>query len=235
MHLRSSVVGVCRVNFFMKFDVTYTGRRSLKGRGHLGLNWRPFDLQSKAVPLSYIPVQVAPWLLQNSKHPHFPILFHFFFALVASLQQAFTIFCRIGGSMVEFSPAMRETGVWFPANAFTIYRSQSLSRKLFHEIWRHLHEMPIAKRQGTSDLIRRPFDLQSKDLLMSYIPVHVAPWLLQNSKHPHFSIFFHFLFRVKGCSPTSLNYLLSHCGSVVEFSPAMRETGVRFPANAFTI
>ena len=80
MHLRSSIVRVCRANYFMKFDVTYTGRRSLKGRGHPGLNRRPFDLQSKALPLSYIPVQVAPWLLQNSKHPHFPIFFHFFFS-----------------------------------------------------------------------------------------------------------------------------------------------------------
>ena len=44
----------------------------------------------------------------------------FFFAFVAALQQAFTIFCRIGGSVVEFSPATRETGVRFPANAFTI-------------------------------------------------------------------------------------------------------------------
>ena len=102
----------------MKFDVTYTGRRSLKGRG---LNRRPFALHLNALPLSYIPVQVAPWLLQNTKHPHFPIFFHFFFfALVAAFQQALTIFCRIGGSVVEFSPATRETGVQFPANAFTI-------------------------------------------------------------------------------------------------------------------
>ena len=28
--------------------------------------------------------------------------------------------CRIGGSVVEFSPATRETGVRFPANAFTV-------------------------------------------------------------------------------------------------------------------
>ena len=104
----------------MKFDVTYTGRRSLNGMGHPGLNRRPFDLQSKALPLSYIPVQVAPWLLQNSKHPHFPIFFHIFFALVANLQQAIIISCRIGGSVVEFSPATGETGVRFPANAFTI-------------------------------------------------------------------------------------------------------------------
>ena len=114
MHLRSSIVRVCRANYFMKFDVTYTGRQSLKGRGHPGLNRRPFDLRSKALPLSYIPVQVAPWLLQNSKHPHFPIFFIFFFVLVAPLQQAFTIFCRIGGSVVEFSPVTRETGVGSP-------------------------------------------------------------------------------------------------------------------------
>ena len=104
----------------MKFYVTYTGCRSLKGRGHLELNWRPFDLQSKALLLSYIPVQVAPWLLQNSKHPHFSIFFHFFVALMAALQQALTIVFRISGSVVEFSPATQETGVRFPANAFTI-------------------------------------------------------------------------------------------------------------------
>ena len=120
MHLRSSIVRVCRANYFIKFDVTYTGRRSLKGRGHSGLNRRPFDLQLKALPLSYIPVQVASWLLQNSKHPHFPIFFHFSFALVGALEEALTIYCRIGGSVVEFSPATRETGVRFPANAFTI-------------------------------------------------------------------------------------------------------------------
>ena len=100
----------------MKFDVTYTGRRSLKGRGHPGLNRLPFDLQSKGLLMSYIPVQVAPWLLQNSKHPHFPN----FFASVAALQQALTIVCRFSGSVVEFSPTTRETGVRFPGNAFTI-------------------------------------------------------------------------------------------------------------------
>ena len=98
----------------MKFDVTYTGRRSLKGRGHPDLNRRLFDLQSRALPLSYIPVQVAPWLLQNSKHHISPFFFIFFLALVAALQQAFAIFCRIGGSVVEFSPATRETGVDSP-------------------------------------------------------------------------------------------------------------------------
>ena len=91
MHLRSSIVRVCRANYFMKFDVTYTGRRSLKGRGHPDLNRRLFDLQSKALPLSYIPVQVAPWLLQNSKHPYFTIFFHFYFAFVAALQQALSL------------------------------------------------------------------------------------------------------------------------------------------------
>ena len=120
MHLRSSLVRVCRANYFMQFDVTYTGCRSLKGRGHPGLNRRPFELQSKALPLSYIPVQVALWLLQNSEDPHFPIFFYFFFALVPAVQKALTIFCRDGGSVVEFLPATRETGVRFPANAFTI-------------------------------------------------------------------------------------------------------------------
>ena len=71
--------------------------------------------------------------LQNSRHLlanlHFPI----YFALVAALQQALTLFYRFGGSVVEFSPATRETGVRFPANAFKTKR-QSLSRKLFHKI-----------------------------------------------------------------------------------------------------
>ena len=54
------------------------------------------------------------------KAPTFPHFFSFFVALVAALQQAFIIFCLIGGSVVEFSPATRETGVRFPANAFAI-------------------------------------------------------------------------------------------------------------------
>ena len=54
------------------------------------------------------------------KTPTFPHFFHLFFALVAPLQQALTVFCRIGGSVVEFSPATRDTGVRFLANAFTI-------------------------------------------------------------------------------------------------------------------
>ena len=55
------------------------------------------------------------------KAPTFPLFFSFFFfALVPAVQQALTIFFRIGGSVVEFSPATRETGFRFPANAFTI-------------------------------------------------------------------------------------------------------------------
>ena len=77
-HLRSSVVKVCHANYFMKFNVTFTGLRSLKGRGLPGLNRRPFDPQSKALPLSYILVKVASWLLHNSKYPPFPILFFCF-------------------------------------------------------------------------------------------------------------------------------------------------------------
>ena len=37
---------------------------------------------------------------------------------VAAQRQALTIVYRIGG-LVEFSPATRETGVRFPANAFS--------------------------------------------------------------------------------------------------------------------
>ena len=50
----------------------------------------------------------------------FPIFFFFFFALVAALQKALNIVHRIGGSVVEFSPATRDTGVRFFASAFTI-------------------------------------------------------------------------------------------------------------------
>ena len=71
--------------------------------------------------------------LQNWRHLlanlHFPI----YFALVAALQQALILFYRIGGSVIEFSPATRETGVRFPVNAFKMKR-QSLSSKLFHTI-----------------------------------------------------------------------------------------------------
>ena len=106
MHLRSSIVKVCCAKYFMIFDVTFTGRRFLKGRRHLLLNWRPFDLQSNALPLNYIPMQVAPWLLQNSKDSNFPI-FSLFFVLVATLPQALTIFYRIGSYLLGFSPAIR--------------------------------------------------------------------------------------------------------------------------------
>ena len=54
------------------------------------------------------------------KAPTFPPFFHFFFALVAPLQEALSIFYRIGGSVVEFLAATRKTGVRFAVNAFTI-------------------------------------------------------------------------------------------------------------------
>ena len=54
------------------------------------------------------------------KAPTFLHFFSFFFALMAALQQALKIVFRISGSVVEFSPATQETGVRFPANAFTI-------------------------------------------------------------------------------------------------------------------
>ena len=41
---------------------------------------------------------------------------------VAAQRQAVVIFYRIGGSVVEFSPATRETGVRFPANAICLER-----------------------------------------------------------------------------------------------------------------
>ena len=88
----------------MKFDVTFTGRRSLKGRKNPGLNWRSFDLQLKALPMSYIPIQVAAWLFQNLRQQ----LFFFFFSLC--FQQAMTISYCIGGLVVEFSPAVGGPG-----------------------------------------------------------------------------------------------------------------------------
>ena len=101
----------------MKFNGTFTGLRSLKGRGLPGLNRRPLDLQSKTVPLSYILYKL---LHGSSKIQGIHISPFFSFAFVAFLQQALVIFYRNGGSEVEFSPVTRETGVRFLANAFTI-------------------------------------------------------------------------------------------------------------------
>ena len=75
----------------------------------------------------------------------------------------------IGGSVVEFSPATRETGVRFPANATFV-----------------LHNMNAGQ--------------------IFYLYMIVQGFLIVDV--------------------TSIG------GSVVEFSPATRETGVRFPANA---
>ena len=72
---------ICPANYFIKFDVNLTGLRSLKGRGLPGLNQRPFVPQSKALPLSYIPVKVAPWLLQNSSTHISPFFLIFFFGV----------------------------------------------------------------------------------------------------------------------------------------------------------
>ena len=57
---------------------------------------------------------------QKFKAPTFPHFFLFFFALLAPLEQALSIFYRIGSYLVGFSPATRETGVRFLAKAFTI-------------------------------------------------------------------------------------------------------------------
>ena len=86
-------------------------------------------------------------------------------------------FHRIGGSVVEFSPATRETGVRFPANAFgasmkfaswiNLTGTQSLeSRK---------------SERGHPGLNRRPLDLQSNALPLSYIPSVFVPGPLENS------------------------------------------------------
>ena len=105
----------------MKFDVTYTGRRSLKGRGHPGSEPETIRSAVESSTTELYPRASRSMAPPKFKAPTFPHFFSFFFfALVAALQQAFTIFCRIGGSVVEFSPATRETGVRFPANAFTI-------------------------------------------------------------------------------------------------------------------
>ena len=178
MHLRSSVVKVCPGNYVMKVDVTFTGHRSLKGRGHPGSNRRPLHLKSKALPLSYIPVQASPWLLKNSKHPLFPIFFLFFFVLVAALQQALTISYCIGGSVVGFSPATRETGVQFP----TMHLRSSVV-KVCHANYVMKFEVTFTgcrslKGRGHPGFNRRPCDLQSKALPLSSILVQVAPWLL---------------------------------------------------------
>ena len=61
---------------------------------------------------------MAPPKFKAPTFLHF--FFIFFFALMAALQQALTIVFRISGSVVEFSPTTQETGVRFPAIAFTI-------------------------------------------------------------------------------------------------------------------
>ena len=61
---------------------------------------------------------------QNSRHPLATPLFPIHFALVAALQQALSLFYRIGGSVVEFSPATREARVRFPADAKSFYAIQ---------------------------------------------------------------------------------------------------------------
>ena len=140
---------------------------------------------------------------------HISSFFLFFFVLVAALQQALTIFYCIGGSVVGFSPATRETGVQFP----TMHLRSSVV-KVCHANYVMKFEVTFTgcrslKGRGHPGFNRRPCDLQSKALPLSSILVQVAPWLLQNSKHPNFTISFSF-FSVSDCSPTSLDHLLSH-------------------------
>ena len=144
------------------------------------------------------------------KAPTFPHFFHFFFALLAPLQQAFTIFCRIGGSVVEFSPATRETGVHSPPMHIRSGIVRVCRANYFMKFDVTYTGRRYLKGRGHPGFDRRPFNLQSKALPLSHIPVQVAPWLLQNSKHPHFPIFFSFFFRVSGCCPRSLYCPLSH-------------------------
>ena len=104
----------------MKFDVTYTGRRYQKMQGTSGFEPETIRSAVESSTTELYPRASCFMAPSKFKAPTFPYFFHFFFALVAALQQAFTISCRIVGSVVEFSPAKRETGLRFPANAFTI-------------------------------------------------------------------------------------------------------------------
>ena len=77
--------------------------------------------------------------------------------------------------MVEFSPATRETGVRFPANAFgwlveTVHKTNLTSNSS------HRHSKP----RGHPGLNRRPLDLQSNALPLSYIPIVLAQEMLKN-------------------------------------------------------
>ena len=114
-------------------------------------------------------------------------------------------------------------------------KRQSLSRKLFHKIWRHFHGTPIAKRQGTSgfepETIRSAVESSTTELY----PRTSCSMALQNWRHLLANLHFPIYFALVAALQQALTLFYRIGGSVVEFSPATRETGVRFPANAFTI
>ena len=168
------------------------------------------------------------------KAPKFPHFFLFFFALVAVLQQALTIFYRIGGLVVEFAPATRKTGVWFPPKYLRSSVAKVCCANYFIKFDVTFLAPQSLKGRENPGLNRKPFDLQSKALPLSYIPVQVAPWLLQNAKHPPFPIFFSF-FRVSGCSPTGIDHVLSYWWFSGRIRACHSEDRGLIPAKLFTI
>ena len=127
----------------------------------------------------------------------------------------------IGGSVVEFSPATRETGVVrFPANAiFVFYMNAIFYMWLCRENWRRYKHWWFSGRilachAGDRGSIPSPrgrpgFDSPPMQLLF-------LTWMQ---------------YFICDCAGKIVD-VTSIGGSVVEFSPATRETGVRFPANA---
>ena len=116
--------------------------------------------------------------------------------------------------MVEFSPATRETGVRFPANAiFVFYMNAIFYIWLCRaNCWRYKHwwfsGRILACHAGDRGSIPR-----------------------QSIQSLFFTWMQYFICDCAG----KIDDVTSIGGSVVEFSPATRETGVRFPANAIFV
>ena len=159
--------------------------------------------------------------------------------------------------MVEFSPARRETGVRFPANETFVFKMNAI----FYiwlcraNCWRYKHWWFSGRILACHAGDRGSIPRQCNSLFF-YMNAIIYMWLCRENcrryKHWWFSG------RILAChaerpgfvSPpmklfflTWMQYFICDCagyivevtligGSVVEFSPATRENGVRFPANA---
>ena len=115
----------------------------------------------------------------------------------------------IGGSVVEFSPATRETGVWFPANATFVFNMNAI----FY-IWLCRVNCRSYKHWWFSGRI---------------LACHAG----DRGSTPSMLLLFLTWMQYFICDCAGKIFVVTSIGgSVVEFSPATRETGVRFPANA---